>query len=255
MKTNMECLSVVIPCFNEEATIIELINSVLSQTFVKEIIVIDDGSRDNSIELIKSVDSKKVKLLVNPENLGKGRTVSKGLNEATGEFVVIQDADLEYDPKEYAVLLEPLLDGRADVVYGSRFLTSTSRRVLYYWHRLGNSVLTTLSNIATNIDLTDMETCYKVMRLQVAKSLNIQENRFGIEPEMTAKFAAMKLRIFEVPISYNGRTYEEGKKITWKDGFSALRCIVIYNTPRKKKLQLNKWRGSKNTLPNDSNDQ
>ena len=239
---NKECVSVIVPCYNEEATIVELLNSVLKQEMIYEIIVIDDGSTDKSVELIKGIGSPKIKVELNSTNLGKGKTVNRGLNLAAGQFVIIQDADLEYDPNEYENLINPLIFNRADVVYGSRFLTSTSRRVLYYWHRLGNSVLTTLSNIATNIDLTDMETCYKAMRIQVAHSLNIEENRFGIEPEMTAKFAAMKLRIFEVPISYNGRTYEEGKKITWKDGFSALRCIVKYNLPRAKKNQLIKWK-------------
>jgi glycosyltransferase involved in cell wall biosynthesis len=238
---NKECVSVIVPCYNEEATIVELLNSVLKQEMIYEIIVIDDGSTDKSVELVKGIGSPKIKVELNSTNLGKGKTVNRGLNLAAGQFVIIQDADLEYDPNEYENLINPLIFNRADVVYGSRFLTSTSRRVLYYWHRLGNSVLTTLSNIATNIDLTDMETCYKAMRIQVARSLNIEENRFGIEPEMTAKFAAMKLRIFEIPISYNGRTYEEGKKITWKDGFSALRCIVKYNLPRARKNQLIKW--------------
>ena len=239
---NKECVSVIVPCYNEEATIVELLNSVLKQEMIHEIIVIDDGSTDKSVELIKGIGSPKIKVELNSTNLGKGKTVNRGLNLASGQFVIIQDADLEYDPNEYENLINPLIFNRADVVYGSRFLTSTSRRVLYYWHRLGNSVLTTLSNIATNIDLTDMETCYKAMRIQVARSLNIEENRFGIEPEMTAKFAAMKLRIFEVPISYNGRTYEEGKKITWKDGFSAIRCILKYNRPRAKKMQYKKWK-------------
>ena len=173
--------------------------------------------------------------------MGKGFSVSRGFALANKPYVIVQDADLEYDPDEYPVLMKPLLEGKADVVFGSRFLSSSSRRVLYYWHRLGNNFLTVLSNIATNIDLTDMETCYKVMKIDIAKSLEIRENRFGIEPEITAKIAAMRVRIFEVPISYNGRTYEQGKKITWKDGFSALRCIFKYNTRNQKRSQLKKY--------------
>lgn len=235
-------LSVVVPCYNEEKTIKELLESVLDQPSVFEVIVVDDGSTDTSSTIVLSINSPKIKLLQNEKNMGKGKTVSKGLKASTGDFVLIQDADLEYDPREYQQLLQPLIDDKADVVFGSRFLTSTSRRVLYYWHRVGNNLLTTMSNIFTNIDLTDMETCYKVMRTEIAHSLDIQENRFGIEPEMTAKFAAMRVRIFEVPISYSGRTYEEGKKITWKDGFSAIRCIVKYNLPSAKKKQYKKWK-------------
>lgn len=235
-------LSVVVPCYNEEKTIKVLLETVLNQPSVFEIIVVDDGSTDDSAKIVTGMLSSKIKLLQNEKNLGKGKTVSKGLQATTGDFVLIQDADLEYDPREYQQLLQPLLDDKADVVFGSRFLTSTSRRVLYYWHRLGNNLLTTMSNIFTNIDLTDMETCYKVMRAEIAHCLDIQENRFGIEPEMTAKFAAMRVRIFEVPISYSGRTYDEGKKITWKDGFSAIRCILKYNRPRAKKMQYKKWK-------------
>jgi glycosyltransferase involved in cell wall biosynthesis len=215
---------------------------VLNQRSVFEVIVIDDGSTDNSAKVILDMTNPKIKFLQNEKNLGKGKTVSRGFKASTGDFVLIQDADLEYDPREYQKLLQPLIDDKGDVVFGSRFLTSTSRRVLYYWHRLGNNLLTTMSNVFTNIDLTDMETCYKVMRKEIAHCLDIEENRFGIEPEMTAKFAAMGVRIFEVPISYNGRTYDEGKKIGWKDGFSALRCIIKYNLPSAKKAQLNKWK-------------
>jgi glycosyltransferase involved in cell wall biosynthesis len=230
-------LSVIVPCYNEENTIVNLLTTVLNQPQVGELIVINDCSSDKSATLIRSIQDKRILLLENDKNMGKGFSVSKGFAKANMPYVLIQDADLEYDPQEYGALLQPLLDGKADVVFGSRFLVSTSRRVLYYWHRLGNNMLTTLSNIFTNLDLTDMETCYKVMRLEIAKCLHIQENRFGLEPEMTAKMAAMQVRIFEVPISYNGRTYEEGKKITWRDGFSAIRCILKYNTRIEKNKQ------------------
>jgi glycosyltransferase involved in cell wall biosynthesis len=233
-------LTVIIPCFNEEATIISLISSVLAEKQVGEVIIVDDCSKDKSVKLIQSIIDKRIFLLQNEKNMGKGFSVSRGFAIASFPYVLIQDADLEYDPREYSDLLQPLLEGKADVVFGSRFLVSSSRRVLYYWHHLGNNFLTTLSNILTNIDLTDMETCFKVMRLEIAKSLSIEENRFGLEPELTAKIAAMKVRIFEVPISYNGRTYEEGKKITWKDGFSAIRCIFKYNTKKQKRKQYSK---------------
>ena len=240
-----ENLTVIIPCYNEEKTILTLLNTVLNQPQVGEVIVINDNSGDNSENLIRSLKDSRIKLLENERNMGKGFSVSRGFAAATLPFVLIQDADLEYDPHEYGALLQPLLDGKADVFFGSRFLVSTSRRVLYYWHRLGNNLLTTLSNLFTNIDLTDMETCFKVMKLDIAQSLNIQENRFGLEPEMTAKIAAMRVKIFEVPISYNGRTYEEGKKITWKDGFSAIRCIVKYNLKYQKRKQLKKYQSIK----------
>ena len=228
-------LSVVIPCFNEEKTIKVLLETVLVQELVGEVIVIDDCSIDSSIKIVESLGDSRITLLKHDKNKGKGAAIATGLKHSKLPYVIIQDADLEYDPNEYEDLLRPILAGKADVVFGSRFLTSTSRRVLYYWHHVGNSVLTTLSNIFTNIDLTDMETCYKVMTRKVAVSLQINENRFGFEPEITAQIAAMRVRIFEIPISYNGRTYEEGKKITWKDGFSALRCIVKYNLPKHKK--------------------
>ena len=242
--TSQQSLSVIVPCYNEENTIVKLLTTVLNQPQVGELIVINDCSTDNSAILIRSIQDNRILLIENDKNMGKGFSVSTGLVNANMPYVLIQDADLEYDPQEYGALLQPLLDGKADVVFGSRFLVSTSRRVLYYWHRLGNNLLTTLSNIFTNLDLTDMETCYKVMKLEIAKCLYIQEKRFGLEPEITAKMAAMRVRIFEVPISYNGRTYEDGKKITWKDGFSAIRCILKYNTRIEKSKQFKKYQNS-----------
>jgi glycosyltransferase involved in cell wall biosynthesis len=228
-------LSVVIPCYNEENTISEILSRVLKQPMVGEVIIIDDGSTDNSCQIINSLDDSRLVLISQDKNRGKGAAISRGLVLANLDYVVIQDADLEYDPNEYEKLLKPILESHADVVYGSRFLTSETRRAVYFWHRVGNSLLTLMSNMATNIDLTDMETCYKVMKRDVAQSLRIQEKRFGVEPEITAKIAAFKVPIYEVPISYYGRTYEEGKKIGWKDGFRAIYCIVKYNTPWEKK--------------------
>ena len=236
----MTKISVIIPCYNEETTVLDLIQSVLEQEDVGEVIIIDDCSTDKSRDLLVKLTDKRCVVLTQEFNQGKGSAVSRGFSAANLEFCVIQDADLEYDPKDYRALLEPLVAGKADVVFGSRFASSGSRRALYFWHYMGNKFLTLLSNMFTNINLTDMETCYKMMKTDYAKLLDIQEPRFGIEPEMTAKLAAMRLRIFEVPISYNGRTYEEGKKITWKDGFSAIRCIIKYNTGKQKKNQLAK---------------
>ena len=228
----------IVPCFNEEGTIAQLLGKVLLQPTVGEVIVIDDCSTDNSLNLLSEIKDNRLKVLKQDINKGKGAAVSWGFFEAKMKYCVIQDADLEYSPSDYDALLAPLLEGKADVVFGSRFTSSGARRTLYFWHRVGNNFLTLLSNMATNIDLSDMETCYKMMKTEYAKLLNIHEPRFGIEPEITAKLAAMKLRIFEVPISYNGRTYEEGKKITWKDGFSAIRCIWKYNLPKAKKVQI-----------------
>lgn len=230
---NLKCLSVVIPCFNEEATIEQLILRVLDQRSVGEVIIINDFSSDKSLQRINLIKDSRIIYLENDKNLGKGASVSKGIAICTMPYIVIQDADLEYSPEEYPRLLAPLVDGRADAVFGSRFLTYEARRALYYWHRVGNNFLTTLSNMFTNLDLTDMETCYKMMRIDFAKRLAIRENRFGIEPEITAKLAAMGARVYEVPISYQGRTYKEGKKITWKDGFRAIFCILKYNTSHK----------------------
>ena len=223
------CLSVIIPCFNEEKTIHDLILEVLRQKSVYEVIIIDDCSTDRSYEIIKKIKNSKIKLFKNEKNFGKGASVRRGFEHAGAKYVIIQDADLEYSPTEYERLLKPLVEGYADAVFGSRFLTYESRRAIYYWHSMGNKLLTFLSNAFTNIYLTDMETCYKLMRLEYAKKLNIQENRFGIEPEITAKLAKMNARIYEVAISYKGRTYAEGKKITWRDGISAIRRILKYN--------------------------
>jgi glycosyltransferase involved in cell wall biosynthesis len=231
----MKNLSVIIPCFNEENTILELISRVLEQENVGQVIIVNDCSTDKTAELLKTVIDERC-LVINQEiNRGKGAAVSRGFSKANLEYCVIQDADLEYNPTDYAALLDPLIRGLGDAVFGSRFVSSGSRRALYFWHRMGNNFLTLLSNMFTNIDLTDMETCYKMMKTEYAKLLDIEEPRFGIEPEITAKLAAMRLRIFEVPISYNGRTYGEGKKITWKDGFSAIRCIFKYSMPKKKR--------------------
>jgi glycosyltransferase involved in cell wall biosynthesis len=234
-------LSVIIPVYNEERTIFEILRQVCDQDVVSEVIVIDDCSTDLSSEIIRSYSDPRIKYFSHQKNLGKGAAISLGLKEFSGDYVLIQDADLEYSPYEYEELLDPVRRNNADVVFGSRFMSGKSRRVLYYWHSLGNHFLTTLSNIFTNLDLTDMETCFKLMSHQVGKALKLEENRFGIEPELTAQIAAMRGKIFEVAISYNGRTYADGKKITWKDGFSAIRCILKYNLPSKKQSYLNSY--------------
>ena len=223
------CLSVVIPCFNEAETIETLLRKVLQQNVVGQVILVDDGSKDASVKIASSVKDSRLQIHQKEKNEGKGSAIKYGFSLVQLPYVVIQDADLEYDPTEYEALLKPLLSGHADVVYGSRFLSSGARRAVYYWHRLGNKFLTSLSNMFTNIDLTDMETCYKMMKSEIAKDLQLKEKRFGLEPEITAKLSKLKIRIYEVPISYYGRTYAEGKKITWKDGFSAIRCILRYN--------------------------
>jgi glycosyltransferase involved in cell wall biosynthesis len=224
---------VVIPCYNELGTIKATIEAVLESPFTAEAIVVDDGSTDGTRELLTEVSGEsadpRIRVFLQPYNMGKGAALRRGFTEATAQFVVVQDADLEYDPSEYPKLLGPLLDGRADVVYGSRFSGMGPHRVLYYWHSVGNRILTTLSNMFTDLNLTDMETCYKVFRREIIQSLDLKEDRFGFEPEVTAKLARGKYRIFEVGISYWGRTYEEGKKIGWKDGFRALYCIVRYS--------------------------
>ena len=223
------CLSVVIPCFNEARTLGVVADRVLQSPYTREVVIVDDGSTDGTAEIASAIDDDRVHLIAQPRNQGKGAALRRGFAEATSEFVVVQDADLEYDPAEFEVLLGPLLDGSADVVFGSRFHNDRPHRVLYYWHSVGNRVLTTLSNMFTNLNLTDMETCYKAFRREVLESFTIEEDRFGFEPEVTAKVAKGGWRVYEVGISYHGRTYAEGKKIGWKDGVRALLCIVRYS--------------------------
>ncbi len=228
------CVSVVMPVFNEVCSVEKVISVVLQQRPVEELIVVDDCSTDGSAELLSTIAARepRVRLHRHPVNLGKGAALRTGIAHASSEIVLIQDADLEYDPEEYHVLLAPILSGKADVVYGSRFIGAGAHRVLYYWHSLGNRFLTMLSNMMTDLNLTDMETCYKVFRREIIQRVELEENRFGFEPEVTAKISRLPIRIFEVPISYYGRTYEEGKKIGWRDGFRALWCIVKYNVNR-----------------------
>jgi glycosyltransferase involved in cell wall biosynthesis len=223
------CLSVVIPCFNEEATLETVIRNVLSSPYTAEVVVVDDGSTDGTLEIARSAEDPKVRVFAQGRNQGKGAALRRGFAEATAPYVVVQDADLEYDPAEYGELLAPLLDGRADVVFGSRFLAGRPHRVLYFWHSVGNKLLTTCSNVFTNLNLTDMETCYKVFRREVIQAITIEEDRFGFEPEVTAKVAKGGWVVYEVGISYSGRTYADGKKIGWRDGVRAMVCIVKYS--------------------------
>ena len=224
-------LSIIIPCFNERETIKELLEAVNAAPVEhKEIIVIDDASTDGCADYLESsLSSLYHMFLKHSINQGKGAALRTGIGAATGDIVIIQDADLEYDPRQYPMLIEPILKGQADVVYGSRFIGAAPHRVLYFWHRVGNGFLTLLSNMLTNLNLTDMETCYKVFRRELIQNIKIEEDRFGFEPEITAKIAKRKYRIYEVGISYHGRTYEEGKKIGWRDGLRAIYCILKYN--------------------------
>ena len=224
-------LSVIIPCYNEENTIKKIVQKVRKNISEEdEIIVIDDYSTDNSRVVLNQDIKKDINIQIfNEKNYGKGYSIKKGIEKSTGDIIIIQDADLEYDPKDYNKLIKPIINNEADVVYGSRFVGSEEKRVLYFWHMVGNKFLTLLSNMFTNLNLTDMEVCYKVFRSEILKKINLEEKRFGFEPEITAKIAKMKIRIYEVGVKYYGRTYLEGKKITWRDGFSALRCIFYYN--------------------------
>jgi glycosyltransferase involved in cell wall biosynthesis len=217
------------PCYNEAKTLKLIVDRVLGSPFTEELIIVDDGSTDETLAIARGIGDPRVRVFAQEVNRGKGAALRRGFAEAGSQFVIVQDADLEYDPAEYGVLLEPLLDGRADVVFGSRFHSSQPHRVLYFWHSVGNRMLTTISNAFTNVNLTDMETCYKVFRREVLDTFQIEEDRFGFEPEITAKAARGGWRLYEVGISYSGRTYAEGKKIGWRDGFHALWCIVRYS--------------------------
>jgi glycosyltransferase involved in cell wall biosynthesis len=224
-------ISVVIPVYNEAATVAELISRVQAVDIPKEVIVVDDGSTDGTRDVLARLEKRygNLRVFLQANNSGKGAALRTGFKQATGDFVLVQDADLEYDPSDYPALLKPLIEGKADVVYGSRFLTTKEHRVLFFWHSVGNRLLTLISNMFTDLNLTDMETGYKAFRREVIQAIKLEQDRFGFEPEVTVKIARMKLRIYEVGISYYGRTYEEGKKIGWKDGVKALWCILKYS--------------------------
>ena len=236
-RSTTQKLSIVIPAYNEAKTIHFILDKieevVLLNQIQKEIIIVDDCSKDNTQEVLNAYMNNSplnIRLIRHETNKGKGAALHTGIKHATGDLVIIQDADLEYDPHEYNLLLKPILDGHADVVYGSRFMGWNAHRILFFWHSIGNKILTTLSNMVTNLNLTDMETCYKLFRREIVQNLDLKENRFGFEPEVTAKIARIQnVRIYEVGISYYGRTYAEGKKINWKDGFRAIYCIIKYN--------------------------
>ena len=227
--TPRRCLSVAIPCFNEAGTVAALVDRVLESPWVSEIVVVDDGSTDGTAKVLSDIDDPRVTVMTHAVNRGKGAALRTAFANVTGDYVIVQDADLEYDPSEYDVMLDPLERGVADVVFGSRFLTGRPHRVLYFWHSLGNRTLTLLSNMFTDLNLTDMETCYKCFRREVLHAFTLREDRFGVEPELTARVAGGGWRVYEVGISYDGRTYEEGKKIGWRDGFRALWCVVRYS--------------------------
>ena len=236
MSISQPLLSVVIPCYNEKETIESIIGAVKRSPYErKEVIVVDDFSSDGTCEILRNQiegSGSVSKVIYHDKNYGKGAALRTGFAAATGDIVIVQDADLEYDPSQYPHILEPIISGKADVVFGSRFMGGQPHRVVYFWHRVGNGMLTVLSNMFTNLNLTDMETCYKAFRREIVQSIRIEENRFGFEPEVTAKIAKLKCRIYEVGISYYGRTYEEGKKIGWKDGMRAIVCILKYNLMR-----------------------
>jgi glycosyltransferase involved in cell wall biosynthesis len=223
-------LSIIIPCYNEAKTIISLIDAVKkSPVKNREIIIVDDGSKDGTRDILSNLNDPEVRIIFHSKNKGKGAALRTGFSEAKGDICIVQDADLEYDPQEFPLVIQPILDGKADVVFGSRFQSGRPHRVVYFWHRIGNGLLTLMSNFFTDLNLSDMETCYKAFRREVIQSVNIKENRFGFEPEVTAKISKMDIRIYEVGISYYGRTYDEGKKIGWKDGVRAVYCILKYN--------------------------
>ena len=224
-------ISIIIPCFNEHKTINTILDKLKNlSNFNKEIIIVDDFSNDGTKEILQKIEnSDEIKTIFNKKNFGKGYCIKKGIEEASGDIIIIQDADLEYDPTDIPKLINPIINGDADVVYGSRFTGSDEKRVLFYWHSLGNKFLTTLSNMFSNLNLTDMECCYKAFKKEIIKDINLKENRFGFEPEVTAKISKKDIKIFEVGIKYFGRKYSEGKKITWIDGFRAIYCIIFYS--------------------------
>ena len=223
-------LSIIIPCYNESETIVSLIDAVKkSPVKDREIIIVDDGSKDGTRDILNQLNDPEVRIIFHSKNKGKGAALRTGFNEAKGDICIVQDADLEYDPQEFPLVIQPILDGKADVVFGSRFQSGRPHRVVYFWHRIGNGLLTLMSNFFTDLNLSDMETCYKAFRREIIQSVSIRENRFGFEPEVTAKISKMNIRIYEVGISYYGRTYDEGKKIGWKDGVRAVYCILKYN--------------------------
>ena len=229
-------VSIIIPVFNESKTLRQVVEKVIAVNMIKEIIIVDDASTDGTRELLEKELKEKVnKVIYQPFNQGKGAALRTGFKEATGDVVIIQDADLEYDPNEYSLLLQPILDGKADVVYGSRFTGRGPHRVLFFWHYVGNKFITTLSNMVTNLNLTDVEIGYKVFKREILNKINLEENRFGFEIEITVKLARLKCRIYEVGVSYQGRDYSEGKKITWKDGIKAVFCVLKYGIFKKDK--------------------
>ena len=223
-------LSIIIPCYNESKTILSLIKAVKNSPVTnREIIIVDDGSEDGTRDILNQLNDLEVRIIFHSRNQGKGAALRTGFNEAMGDICIVQDADLEYDPQEFPIVIQPILDGKADVVFGSRFQSGRPHRVVYFWHRVGNGLLTLMSNLFTDLNLSDMETCYKAFRREIIQSVDIRENRFGFEPEVTAKISKLNIRIYEVGISYYGRTYDEGKKIGWKDGVRAVYCILKYN--------------------------